>query len=313
MKNRANNNAKDHSAPGPTQQLAYENHRFMENVEGRPLRILAEYLEPRARFTREKIENTVVFFGSARTLPRDVATENLRQLEAAMRTRGDLAPPGAGLLSSQAYSQTNGQEGAKRLKAARMAVEMSRYYEEARELARLITAWSLSLQKGKRFIVVCSGGGPGIMEAANRGAFEAGGVSIGLNIKLPFEQNSNPYVTPQLSFLFKYFFMRKLWFAQPSRALIVFPGGFGTFDELFEILTLIETHKLGHHAIVLLYGTDYWKRAVSFDWLLETGTISPDEMTCIRYADTPQEAFDILTRDLRRNRVMRAAFRHPFP
>ena len=308
MKNRANNN-KGHSAAGPGQQLAYENHRFMENVEGRPLRILAEYLEPRARFAREKIENTVVFFGSARTLPRDVATENLRQLEAAMQNRGDIAAPGAGLSNSQA----NGQDRAKRLKAARMAVEMSRYYEEARELARMITAWSLSLQKGKRFIVVCSGGGPGIMEAANRGAAEAGGVSIGLNIKLPFEQDSNPYVTPQLSFLFKYFFMRKLWFAQPSRALIVFPGGFGTFDELFEILTLIETHKLGHHAIVLLYGTDYWKRAVSFDWLMETGTISPDEMTSIRYADTPQQAFDILTRDLRRNRAMRAAFRHPFP
>jgi uncharacterized protein (TIGR00730 family) len=305
MKNRANNTTKGHPAQGPRQELAYENRRFMEHVEGRPLRILAEYLEPRARFTRERIENTVVFFGSARTLPRDVATENLRKLEAATPNPSGSALPGVGL--------ANGQNEAKRLKAARMAVEMSRYYEEARELAHMITAWSLSLQKGKRFIVVCSGGGPGIMEAANRGAAEAGGVSIGLNIKLPFEQESNPYVTPQLSFLFKYFFMRKLWFAQPSRALIVFPGGFGTFDELFEILTLIETHKLGHHAIVLLYGTDYWKRAVSFDWLLETGTVSPDEMTCIRYADTPQQAFDILTRDLRRNRAMRAAFRHPFP
>jgi uncharacterized protein (TIGR00730 family) len=309
MKNRANNNMKGHSTPGSGQQLAYENHRFMENVEGRPLRILAEYLEPRARLAREKIENTVVFFGSARTLPRDVATENLRKLEAAMQDRGGSASPGAGLPNNHA----NGQDEAKLLKAARMAVEMSRYYEESRELSRMITAWSLSLQKGKRFIVVCSGGGPGIMEAANRGAAEAGGVSIGLNIKLPFEQESNPYVTPQLNFLFKYFFMRKLWFAQPSRALIVFPGGFGTFDELFEILTLIETHKLGHHAIVLLYGSDYWKRAVSFDWLMETGTISADEMTCIRYADTPQQAFDILTRDLRRNRAMRAAFRHPFP
>jgi len=309
MKNRANNNAKGHSVAGSSQQLAYENQRFMEHVEGRPLRILAEYLEPRARLAREKIENTVVFFGSARTLPRDVATENLRKLEAAMESRLSSVPAG----TEPSNSQANDQDEAERLKAARMAVEMSRYYEEARELARRITAWSLSLHKGKRFIVVCSGGGPGIMEAANRGAAEAGGVSIGLNIKLPFEQESNPYVTPRLSFLFKYFFMRKLWFAQPSRALIVFPGGFGTFDELFEILTLIETHKLGHHAIVLLYGTEYWRRAVSFDWLLETGTISPDEMTCIRYADTPQQAFDILTRDLRRNRAMRAAFRHPFP
>jgi len=302
MKNRSNNMDKRQFAPGRRQDLAYDNHRFMESDDGRPLRILAEYLEPRAGFAREKIENTVVFFGSARTLPRDVATENLRQLEAAIQNQG-----------INDAANLNGHDGAKRLKAARMAVEMSRYYEEARELARMITSWSLSLRKGKRFIVVCSGGGPGIMEAANRGAAEAGGVSIGLNIKLPFEQESNPYVTPELSFLFKYFFMRKLWFAQPSRALIVFPGGFGTFDELFEFLTLIETHKLGHHAIVLLYGTDYWRRAVSFDWLLETGTISLDEMTCIRYADTPQEAFEILTRDLRRNRAMRAAFRHPFP
>jgi len=315
MKNHGNDNDRGRSAPNHHQQLAYENHRFMETDDGRPLRILAEYLEPRARFTREKIENTVVFFGSARTLPSDVATENLRKLEAAMEKEGGNTSPGAAPESpaSSRANSSNGQDEAKRLRAARVAVEMSRYYEEARELSRLITEWSISLHRGKRFLVVCSGGGPGIMEAANRGAAEAGGVSIGLNIKLPFEQESNPYVTPRLSFLFKYFFMRKLWFAQPSRALIVFPGGFGTFDELFEFLTLIETHKLGHHAIVLLYGTEYWKRAVSFDWLLETGTVSPDEMTCIRYADTPQEAFGILTRDLRRNRAMRAAFRHPFP
>jgi hypothetical protein len=306
MNDRGNKKAlKDHSLWAPNPQLAYKNRRFMDTNEARTLRILAEYLEPQARLSRAKVENTVVFFGSARLLPRDVADENLRKLEAAIQANGGKARPGASPASAEGEANS--------LKAARMALEMSRYYEEARELARMITEWSLSHHKGKHFIVVCSGGGPGIMEAANRGAAEAGGVSIGFNIKLPFEQESNPYVTPELSFLFKYFFMRKLWFAQPSRALIVFPGGFGTLDELFEFLTLIETHKLGHHAIVVLYGTEFWKRTVNMDWLLEAGTVSPDEMTSIRYADTPQQAFEILTRDLRRNKAMRAAFRHPFP
>src|SRR5204862_4102417 len=150
-----------------------------------------------------------------------------------------------------------------RMKAALIAVEMSRYYEEARELAKLITRWSLSLGQGKHFLVVCSGGGPGIMEAANRGAFEAGGVSIGLNIKLPAEQNPNPYVTPELNFLFKYFFMRKLWFAAPARALIVFPGGYGTRDELWEFRTLVQTRKMGHHVTTLRYGSEFWHTHVN--------------------------------------------------
>ncbi len=240
------------------------------------------------------MQNTVVFFGSARLLSREEADQRARELQG---QSGDGASPADGA----------------DFKAALMAVEMSRYYEEARELAKLITRWSLSLGRGKHFLAVCSGGGPGIMEAANRGAIEAGGLSIGLNIKLPSEQEPNPYVTPELNFLFKYFFMRKLWFAAPARALIVFPGGYGTMDELWEFLTLVQTRKMGHHVIILLYGSEFWKKAVNFDWLREAGTVTEEELKLIRFADTPKEAFAILKWSLARNRAMRAALRAPVP
>ena len=275
-------------------ELAYRNERFVESSEARPLRILAEYLQPQVRLRKARVENTVVFFGSARLVSRDVAEQRLRAIEA--------GPNGAAHSPDPA-----------KLRAARIALEMARYYEEARELAKLITRWSLSLHRGKHFLVVCSGGGPGIMEAANRGAAEAGGVSIGLNIKLPFEQASNSYVTPNLNFLFKYFFMRKLWFAQPARALIVFPGGYGTMDELFEFLNLMETRKLGHHAAILLYGSDFWNNVVNFDAMVDAGTISAEDCKLIRRADTPKEAFDLLKRELQSNRVMQAALQQPFP
>ncbi len=287
------NGAKKQSATAEP-LLAYENKRFMQGGDARALRILAEYLEPQTRLRKARVENTVVFFGSARVFSRNVATQRLHELESK---------------AQDAKSPATEAE----LKPALMAVEMSRYYEEARELAKLITRWSLTLGKGKHFLVVCSGGGPGIMEAANRGAAEAGGVSIGLNIKLPYEQKPNPYITPQLSFLFKYFFMRKLWFAQPARALVVFPGGYGTMDEMWEFLTLVQTHKMGHHAIILLYGSEFWKKAINFNWLLEAGTVTEEEMRLIRFVDTAKEAFEILKWSLRRNRAMRAAFRHPFP
>lgn len=266
----------------------------MASDDARALRILAEYIEPQTRLRRARVDNTVVFFGSARILPQDVATAQLNALENRGRNGGSPA-------------------GTEELKPACMAVEMARYYEEARELARLITRWSLSLGRGKHFLAVCSGGGPGIMEAANRGAAEAGGLSIGLNIKLPFEQKPNPYITPELSFLFKYFFMRKLWFAQPARALVVFPGGYGTMDEMWEFLTLVQTHKMGHHVIILLYGEEFWRKAINFNWLLEAGTVTEEEMKLIHFVNTPKEAFEALKWGLRRNRAMRAAFRHPFP
>jgi uncharacterized protein (TIGR00730 family) len=199
------------------------------------------------------------------------------------------------------------------LEAAHTALKMSRYYEEARQLARLITEWSLSLGRGNHFLVVCSGGGPGIMEAANRGAAEAGGLSIGFNIKLPFEQKSNPYVSPSLNFIFKYFFMRKLWFAQPSRALVVFPGGYGTLDEMWEFFTLLQTRKMGHQAFILVYGSEYWKRLINFQLMVDSGTISPDDLRLMHFVDSPEEAFGIIKRKLRRNRAMRAALRYPFP
>jgi uncharacterized protein (TIGR00730 family) len=274
-------------------KLAYRNERFMESADARTLRIAAEYLEPQVRLRRAGVQNTVVFFGSARVLPHNKARERFREVMARAR-RGGPAP------------------ASEELRAARMALKMSKYYEEARELARLITTWSLGLKNGKHFLVVCSGGGPGIMEAANRGAHEAGGVSIGFNIRLPMEQNSNPYITPELGFLFRYFFMRKLWFAQPSRAVIVFPGGFGTMDEMWEFLTLIQTHKMGHRSTILLYGSKFWRRAVNFDWLRETGTVTAEESKLIRFVDSPREAFAVVKEKLTRLLHLPGAPRYPF-
>jgi hypothetical protein len=273
--------------------VAYQNHRFLESSDARTLRILSEYLEPLARLRRAGIHHTVVFFGSARIRPRDAALQKLQELE----SRGK--DGGMGPLATE-------------LKKARRDLQMSQYYEDARELSRLVTAWALSLQHDTRFLVICSGGGPGIMEAANRGASEAGGKSIGLNIKLPAEQLPNPYISKELGFLFRYFFMRKLWFAQPARALIAFPGGFGTLDELFEMLTLLQTHKMGHRVTIVLYGSDFWKRAINFDYFLEAGTVSGEDLKLIRFADAPQEAFAIIKEDLARILHVRPVLRHPF-
>ena len=279
--------------PSRLPKLAYRNERFMDSADGRTLRIAAEYLEPQVRLRRASVQNTAVFFGSSRVLPADKARERLREVMA--RARCGSPPPTS-----------------EELRAARMALRMSKYYEGARELAHLITTWSLGLKNGKHFLVVCSGGGPGIMEAANRGAHEAGGVSIGFNIRLPSEQNANPYITPELSFLFRYFFMRKLWFAQPSRAVIVFPGGFGTMDEMWEFLTLIQTHKMGHRNTILLYGSKFWKKAVNFDWLREAGTVSAEESRLIRFVDSPKEAFETLKSTLTRQLRLKQVLRHPF-
>jgi hypothetical protein len=273
--------------------VAYQNPRFLESGDARTLRILSEYLEPQARLRRAGIHHTVVFFGSARIRPRDEALQRLEELE----NRGEGG--GTGTFATA-------------LKKARVDLHMSQYYEDARELSRLVTAWALSLEQYSRFLVVCSGGGPGIMEATNRGAAQAGGKSIGLNIKLPVEQRPNPYISPELCFLFRYFFMRKLWFAQPARALIAFPGGFGTLDELFEMLTLQQTHKMGHRVTIVLYGSDYWKRAINFDYFLEAGTVSEEDLKLIRFADTPQEAFAIIKEDLSRVLRVRPVLRHPF-
>src|SRR5215471_16039732 len=214
------------------QPMAYLSQEFLESEEARPIRILSEYLEPLRRFKEQKIQDTVVFFGSARVDSRERAERAL----ATLRARGELD-------ADEQYQ--------KELLKSRKAVEWAKYYEEARELAGLLTAWSLTLPFENHRFVVTSGGGPGIMEAANRGAREAGGKTIGLNIRLPYEQMPNRYVTPALNFEFHYFFMRKYWFAYLAKALVIFPGGFGTLDELFEILTLAQTDKLAKKILVL--------------------------------------------------------------
>jgi uncharacterized protein (TIGR00730 family) len=258
-----------------SQPLAYLSPDFLESDEARPIRILSEYLEPLRRFKEEKIEDTVVFFGSARVDSRERAERALRS----MRARG--------VRDADARYQ-------KELTRSRKALEWARYYEEARELARLLTAWSLSLQSENHRFVVSSGGGPGIMEAANRGAREAGGKTIGLNIRLPFEQGANPYITEGLHFEFHYFFMRKFWFAYLSKALVIFPGGYGTLDELFEILTLVQTEKLSRKIGVVLYGREYWDQVLHLQPMAEWGAIAEHDLELLHFADTPADAFEHL-------------------
>ena len=228
---------------GSRRPVAYLNQQFLNSPDARAMRILAEFLEPLAHFRREKIRDTVVFFGSAR-----------------IREDGPL----------------------------------KQYYDDARTLARLVTEWSDQFTNSTHRFVICSGGGPGLMEAANRGAADAGGKTVGLNIGLPFEQFPNPYITPELSFEFHYFFMRKFWFAYLAKALVVFPGGFGTLDEMMEVLTLTQTQKLNKKMAVILYGSAYWKEIVNFDALIKYGMISPEDLDLFQYADDPQTAFDLL-------------------
>ena len=254
--------------------LAYQNEPFLNSPDGRILRILAEYQEPLSRFRREQIQDTVVFFGSARFQGADAARQNLATIE------------------KNAKAPAAQQE--KDLKRALAAVEMARYYEDARRLAFLLTEWSIQIPARRRRFVVTTGGGPGIMEAANLGAHEAGGKSIGLNINLPFEQYPNPYITPSLNFEFHYFFMRKFWFAYLSKALVIFPGGFGTMDELFEILTLAQTQKLAKKILVIIYGSEYWNRLINFQTMVDAGTISPEDLELFKIVDSPEEGFEFL-------------------
>jgi uncharacterized protein (TIGR00730 family) len=261
------------------QPLAYLHPEFLESEEARPIRILAEYLEPLQRFKEEKIQDTVVFFGSARVDSRERAERAMRTLKA----RG---------------VQNADEHYERELTKTRKALEWARYYEEARELARLLTKWTSSLQSDNHRFVVTSGGGPGIMEAANRGAREAGGKTVGLNIRLPFEQGANPYISDRLHFEFHYFFMRKFWFAYLSKALVIFPGGFGTLDELFEILTLVQTDKLSKKIGVILYGKDYWDQVLHFEPMAEWGAVAENDLELLHYADTPGDAFDQLREHL---------------
>src|SRR3954469_2739911 len=256
------------------QPLAYMDAEFLESDDARPIRILAEYLEPLRRLKAQNIQDTVVFFGSARVHSRQDATRALDRL----KKRGTRST----------------REHAALLKRSRKAVEWSRYYEDARELAGRLAKWSLGLESPRHRFVVCSGGGPGIMEAANRGAHEAGGKSIGFNIRLPFEQGANRYISEGLQFEFHYFFMRKFWFAYLAKALVIFPGGFGTLDEMFEILTLMQTEKLAKQIQIILYGSEYWDQILKLEPMAEWGAISSADIHLVQRADTPREAFDLL-------------------
>jgi hypothetical protein len=277
--------------------LAYENSAFLNSADGRPIRIISEYLEPLARFRREQIQDTVVFFGSARFHGREEADHALELLE----NTGSVQPAPSEEQPAKPVEIATGNASDLQRKRAVAAVEMARYYEDARRLAQLLTQWAKTIPSRKHRFVVTSGGGPGIMEAANRGAWEAGGKTIGMNILLPFEQRPNPYITPSLNFEFHYFFMRKLWFAYLAKALVVFPGGFGTLDEMFEILTLAQTQKVTKRITVLIYGSDYWKKVFNLGALVDTGAISPKDLDLFQLADTPEQAFDLLRKGLTEN------------
>jgi uncharacterized protein (TIGR00730 family) len=260
---------------------AYEDLHFLHSSDARLIRILAEYLEPLRRFRLHKIRDTIVFFGSSRTLPPNEAADRLAEIEAKMRAAKRVSARLKSLLSE-----------------AQTQVKMSRYYADAVELARLLTQWAMKLEGPSQRLVVCTGAGGGIMEAANKGASIAGGKTIGLNISMPTQQATNRYVSHDLDFQFHYFFMRKLWFVFPARALIVFPGGFGTADELMEVLTLEQTRKLRKRVHVVLYGSEYWNKVMNFNAMLEDGTIDECDLRLFYLTDTPKDAYNYLRRKL---------------
>jgi uncharacterized protein (TIGR00730 family) len=269
----------------PLPHVAYEDHKFMESLAARPLRIIAEYLDPLTRLRRQNIGDTIVMFGSARIQSHEKALAHLNRIKRDARGR-------------------RSAEWRMKITGAESLLEMSRYYEEARGLAHKITTWAMTLGNQPRRFVICSGGGPGIMEAANRGAAEAGGPSVGLSIQLPHEQSSNPYITRDLNFYFHYFFMRKLWFAQMAKALIVFPGGFGTMDELWEMLTLLQTGKLSSHHLILIYGRSYWDKVVNWKHMVRTGVIDSKDYERLRFADSVDEAFNLIRGELEEHHLL---------
>ena len=263
----------------PTRQCpekAYQNLEFLNSPDARVVRMLAEYLEPLSRFEQYGIKNTIVFFGSARLRPSEDVQKEIRR-----ESRGKRTPAKS-----------------RRLRQLLETANMARYYDDAMELARLLAEWSESRPEGEPRYAICTGGAGGIMEAANRGAHAAGGQSVGLNISLPFEQMPNDYISDHLCLEFHYFFMRKLWFALPARALVAFPGGFGTLDEMFELLTLVQTHKLDKHVPIVIYGTEFWDDIVDFKALARRGVISPSDLDLVHFSDTPQHAAEFLTAEL---------------
>jgi len=259
-----------HEPKEPISVKAYENPDFLHSPQAREIRILAEFTEPRSRLRKAGVEGTVVFFGSARTPPLAQAHEDIKRLEAA-------GGP------------------AKELARAKALLKVAPYYDQARELSSRLSKWST---QGKHGLIVCSGGGHGIMGAANQGAYDAGAPSVGFNISLPFEQHANPWITPELAFQFHYFFLRKYWFVHSSRAIVVFPGGFGTIDEMFEVLTLKQTGKLGRPKPIVVFGREYWEKVLNLEAFVETGMIDPDDVNLWHWSDSVDDAFDYLTKEL---------------
>ncbi len=261
---------------------AYKDLNFLNSEAARNIRVLCEMTEPGLRFAEEKIKDTIVLFGSARIVPVDVAQAKLEEVQASISDPKNL----------------NAAEK-RALHLAQSAVKAAPYYNMAVELAEELTKWSMSLpEKDQRRFIICSGGGPGIMEAANRGAHNVGGKAIGLGISLPFEQGVNEYIPDMLQFEFHYFFVRKYWFVLLAKALVAFPGGFGTMDELFETLTLVQTGKITEVPPIVLFGSEFWNSVINFDALVEWGTISPEDVDLFKIVDTVEEARDTIIEQL---------------
>jgi len=276
------------SSPETWPPKAYKNLDFLNSPEARQIRILCELEETERRFREENIEDTIVMFGSARTLPSSEANKRLEAVEAELSGKQDLSA-----------------EDSERLRLARANAKAAPYYDHAMNLSTELTKWSKSLKDKRRRFLVCSGGGPGIMEAANKGARQAGGASIGLGISLPFEQSLNPYITRDLQFEFHYFFIRKYWFIYLAKALVVFPGGFGTMDELFETLTLIQTRKVEKKMPIVLFGSAFWQNLINFDTFIEWGVISPKDVGLFRIIDSVEEARDYIVSTLEKEHFLK--------
>ncbi len=257
---------------------AYEDSDFLYSSDGRSVRILTEFLQPRSKFRKHKIMDTIVFFGSARLVSKRDALKEYNKIKS---------------LNPKSTENFTG-----RLREAQRLVNMSRYYEDAVELSRRLTEWSMNLETMANRFIICTGGGPGIMEAANKGAKKAGGYSIGLNISIPYEQFINKYVTPDLSFEFHYFFMRKFWFAYLSKAFVIFPGGFGTMDELFEVVTLIQTAKMKKKLAMVIYDENYWRKIINFNGLVEQGMISKSDVNLFSMCSNIDDAYNIIVKHL---------------